>query len=345
MANGNAPLTIRLGLPLAAAVALVHAALLAPIPGAAATATEPAQPVTVAFIGDQGIGPGARAVLEMIKAEHADLVVDQGDLGYGHDPGAWDAMVTDVLGADFPYFAAVGNHDVAAWRGRNGYQAKLRARLARTPEARCSGDLGVMSSCTYKGLFFVLSGIGTLPPDSPDDPLRVAYLRHELARTKAVWRICSWHKNQARMQTGGKGDAVGWRAYETCRKAGAIIATAHEHAYARTYLMDDFATQKVASMSDTLVIEPGRSFAFVSGLGGESVRHQRRGGPWWAAVYTADQGADFGALFCTFNRDGDPRRAECRFQDIRGRVPDRFSVISRVGTVVGAARPAAESAP
>jgi len=179
MANGNAPLTIRLGLPLAAAVALVHAALLAPIPGAAATATEPAQPVTVAFIGDQGIGPGARAVLEMIKAEHADLVVDQGDLGYGHDPGAWDAMVTDVLGADFPYFAAVGNHDVAAWRGRNGYQAKLRARLARTPEARCSGDLGVMSSCTYKGLFFVLSGIGTLPPDSPDDPLRVAYLRHE----------------------------------------------------------------------------------------------------------------------------------------------------------------------
>ena len=297
-------------------------------PLAAAAST---QPVTVAFIGDQRPGAGARAVLEMIKAQHVDMVLHQGDLGYGKGPAAWDELITEILGGDFPYFASIGNHDIEDWRERNGYQAKLRARLHRIPGARCSGDLGVMSACTFKGLFFILSGVGTLPKNSPDDPRHIAYLRDQLARTNAIWRICSWHKNQARMQTGRKGNAVGWQPYEICRKAGAIIATAHEHAYSRTYLMDNFETQSVVSTDNTLVISSGRSFAFVSGLGGASVRSQKHGGPWWAAVYTSDQNADFGALFCTFNSHGNPRRADCHFQDIQGRIPDRFSIISRVG--------------
>ena len=70
--------------------------------------------------------------------------------------------------------------------------------------------------------------------------------------------------------------------------------------------MDRFETQSVASTSSTLVIEKGRSFAFVSGLGGKSIRKERRGGNWWASIYTSKQDADFGALFCTFNADGDP---------------------------------------
>ena len=37
----------------------------------------------------------------------------------------------------------------------------------------------------------------------------------------------------------------------------------------------------------------------------------------------------FGALFCTFNVDGDPTRAECHSRDIRSRVPDRFKLINR----------------
>ena len=49
-----------------------------------------------------------------------------------------------------------------------------------------------------------------------------------------------------------------------------------------------------------------------------------------ASIYTSDQDADFGALFCTFNVDGDPTRAECHFRDIQGRVPDRFKLKNRV---------------
>lgn len=292
-----------------------------------AEASEQLQPLTVAFIGDQGSGRKARAVLRLIVAEGADLVLHQGDLDYRHDPAAWDALITEILGADFPVFAAVGNHDVRRWYGPNGYQGKLQARLDRIDGATCSGDLGVQSACTFRGLFFILSGAGTIP-DEPDDPDHIAYLRDQLARTDAVWRICSWHKNQRLMQVGGKSSEVGWKPYEACRERGAIVATAHEHSYSRTHLMDNFETQSIASTANTLVIEEGKSFVFVSGLGGNSIRRQLRDGPWWASVYARDQGADAGALFCDFFLDGLPDRASCYFKDIDGKVPDRFELIS-----------------
>jgi hypothetical protein len=286
------------------------------------------QPLIVAFIGDQGLTKNARAVLRMIKAEGADLVLHLGDLDYGDDPSAWDAMITKVLGADFPVFVAAGNHD-DRWYGPEGYQDKLEERLSRIPDATCSGDLGVQSACTFRGLFFILSSIGTIP-GVPDHPKHVVYLRDQLARSDAIWRICAWHKNQTLMQVGGKEDEVGWQPYEVCREGGAIVATAHEHSYSRTHLLDDFKTQSVASTSDTLVIDEGESFVFVSGLGGHSIRDQERDGPWWASIYTSDQGARFGALFCEFFATGEPERARCYFKDIDGNVPDRFELISAV---------------
>ena len=80
------------------------------------------------------------------------MVLHQGDFDYQDNPDAWDQKINDILGPDFPYFASIGNHDVAAW---SGYQQKLQERLARLEEANCTGDLGVESACTYRGLFFL----------------------------------------------------------------------------------------------------------------------------------------------------------------------------------------------
>jgi hypothetical protein len=286
---------------------------------------------TVAFIGDQGSGSSADAVLRLIKSEGADMVIHGGDFDYNNNPTAWDNKITAILGADFPYFASIGNHDTAAWSGTNGYQAKLQARLSRILGAQCSGDLGVKSACTYQGLFFILSGVGTAGSG------HVAYLAEQLTQTDAIWRICSWHKNQRLMQVGGKGDEVGWGAYETCREGGAIIATAHEHSYARTHLLDHMQTQHVASTADPLVLEKGKTFVFHSGLGGNSIRDQELGGPWWASIYTSTQGANYGALFCAFNADGDANRASCYFKDIDGVIPDQFEVITAVAGGVNSA--------
>ncbi|KAI8812378.1 hypothetical protein BJ742DRAFT_768449 [Cladochytrium replicatum] len=147
------------------------------------------------------------------------------------------------------------------------------------------------------------------------------------------WRICIWHKNQRMFQIGKKEDETGYGTYEQCREAGAIVATAHEHTYSRTFAMSSFATQTVDPTQprdkSSLTIRPGSTFAFVSGLGGDSVRKwnpMMRYKPWWAAVAAKDNGARAGALMCTFNYGGDATKAHCYMKDISGRVYDDFIV-------------------
>jgi hypothetical protein len=137
------------------------------------------------------------------------------------------------------------------------------------------------------------------------------------------------------MQVGHKKDETGWEVYEACRKAGAIIATGHEHSYSRTHLISAFQDPPVvASTSNTLRLEKGKTFAFVSGLGGKSARglYLRPGRegpePQWAATYTWEDRATAGALFCTFNPDQRKRRAECYFKAVEGNIGDRFTVIA-----------------
>lgn len=278
----------------------------------------------VAFIDDQDLNDNSRAVFKMIKEEGAEMVLHQGDLTHENKPDEWDQMINDILGPDFPLFASIGNHDLGAW---SDYQQKLQARLNRIEGATCVGDLGVKSACTYKGLFFILSGVGTKCSEHE------TYIRDQLAYDNSLWRICSWHKNQKLMQVGGKWNEVGWEAYEECREGGAIIATGHEHSYSRTHLMDNFETQSIASTSNTLQLEKGKTFAFVSGLGGKSIRGQNdklAAKNWWAAVYTSEQGANYGALFCVFNLNGEENKAHCYFKDLDGKIPDEFDIISEI---------------
>ncbi len=287
----------------------------------------PEPDLKVAFIGDQGHGWGAKAVLELIEAENADMILHQGDFDYGDDPDRFDRLITEALGADFPYFASLGNHDVAEWQG---YQAKLQARLQRIKGAQCEGDLGLKSACTFKGLFFILSAVGLKEMGSPAE--HADYIKEELAASRSIWRICSWHKTQRALQVGPKEDETGWKVYEACREEGAIIATGHSHSYSRTHLISEFKDEpEVASRANILEIEKGKTIAFVSGLGGRSIGRQHLDGDWWASVYTRNQEAKFGALFCTFAPGGETNRARCYFKAVNGEVPDRFELISKLG--------------
>ena len=287
----------------------------------------------VAFIGDQGSGYNAAAVLRLIKDEGAGMVLHQGDFDYGDNPNEWDQLINDVLGRKFPYFASIGNHDTSHW---SGYQKKLNDRLARIPEVNCSGDIGVNSSCTFKGLFFILSGVGTR--GSGHEP----YIREQLSHTNSVWRFCSWHKNMSAMTIGGKISETGWGVYEACKDGGAIIATAHEHSYERTKTLISMENQTIDSdwpQPNDLRVAPGSSFVFVSGLGGRSIRSQIRCLPdsppygckgEWASIYSSNQGANYGALFCSFNVNGQPNKAHCYFKDIEGNIPDQFNITNFV---------------
>lgn len=285
----------------------------------------------VAFFGDQGLGANPVAVLQLIEDEGADMVIHLGDFDYTDDPDAWDAQITSVLGENFPYFSVAGNHDVDGSAPWDEYQQKIEDRIARITDATCTGDAGVQMTCVYKGLYFILSGVGTKESTTDHEE----YLTTQLSSSTNLWRICAWHKNQQLMQVGGKTDEVGWEAYEICRENGAIIATGHEHSYSRTFVLSDMDTQTIYSSSttDPLDIDLGRTFAFVSGLGGHSIRtadDTLAANPWWASIYSADESANYGALFCTFFVDGVENKASCYFKDIDGNVPDSFEITNSV---------------
>ena len=293
----------------------------------------------IAFIGDQGTGPNAAAVLNLIKAEGARAVMHSGDLDYTDNPALWDSQINSILGANFPYFVSIGNHDELAWSGPNGYQHYLENRFNRLGIS-WEGQLGVRSKFYYNGIFLVLTAPGIT--SGFDDGGSALYIRDQLAADKSVWSICSWHKDQRLMQVGTKPDETGWAVYDEAREGGAIIATAHEHSYSRTHLLSSMVNQTVASTSNTLNLTKGNSFAFVSGLGGQSVRTQSLTGNWWASIYAStclpgDQvcrpNATHGALFGVFNVDGQANKAAFYFKDINGAIVDSFVVISEVEKV------------
>ena len=288
----------------------------------------------VAFIGDQGNEMQSIAVLNLIKNEGAQMVLHQGDFDYEDNPDAWDKMISDVLGSNFPYFASIGHHDELKW---NGYQEKLYDRLKKNPDVECIGDLGIKSSCTYNGLFFILVGPGIMGSSHS------SFIEDQLDSNNHIWRICSWSKNMHYIQTGEKTDTVGWEVYENCKNGGAIIATAHDHVYSRTKSLINVENQIVDYRwpePDKLRVKEGSTFVFVSGLGGQVKYNQDRCLPYfypygcneeWAKIYTSNQGAEFGALFCTFNVDGQPNNAECYFKNINGGIVDEFTVTSFIG--------------
>jgi hypothetical protein len=192
--------------------------------------------------------------------------------------------------------------------------------LNRQSGVQCSGDYAEKMTCNYKGIYFVMSAIGSSGSQSSHE----SYISNSLNNIPdGAWRVCAWHKNQQDMQVGGKTSETGWAAYETCRQKGAIISTGHEHSYSRTHLLSDMSSQTIASKSSTMTLEEGKTLAFVSGLGGVGIRDQERGGDWWAKIYTSTQGARYGAMFGTFYDD----RAEFYFKNINGQIIDQFTVM------------------
>jgi 3',5'-cyclic AMP phosphodiesterase CpdA len=308
-----------------------------PVPSPQPSPTEAG--LKVALFGDQGVRATSRAVLQLIAREHADMVIHLGDLSYDEaSPSAWEAQVDSVLGPDFPYFAVIGNHDIPSWFSEGGFAQRFSARLSRMTGAHCQGEYAINASCTFRGLHFVLSGVGTYGHEHE------SFLRHALETSHAQHNLCVWHKNQRDMQVGGKIDEVGWQAYQICAERGVPIITGHEHSYSRTYALSALGDRKqghgAGGLASELLLGPGRTFVVVSGLGGESIRPwtpDHKADSWWASIYAGNlqvlngetQGVrpriDFGVLFITYGVDGDPLRAGAYFKTTADEVADLFS--------------------
>jgi predicted phosphodiesterase len=323
--------------------------LLGPLPAHAATAPQPE--TKIAFIGDQALnGKNARAekVLDLVKSEGSHAVVILGDFDYSMDPDRWADELKKRLdgpgpGASFPVFAIAGNHDVEDKNGDEEpdewekYKQKIEERLKVIPDAHCQGNLGEQYTCDFRGVRLILVSPGLL---SDEKKLTSGPYIEQQLKSDHLFSICGWHYNQTLLQTYDKSDQAGWGVYEACRKGGGIVATAHAHSYARTHLMRNLqlqdeseAERAIVSKDNTLIVQPGETFVFHSGLGGAGIVPKTRTGGWWAADWSkTDTKVAHGALFCTFNISGQNNRAECYFKDIEGSVPDRFNVIAETAS-------------
>lgn len=298
----------------------------------------------VAFIADQGTDNGAVAVLNLIEAESAAFIVIAGDFDYDDDPDAWDSLMTDTLSMDYPVLAVAGNHDESPWDGQDGYQAKIIEfqENAISDGATCTGEPGLNSACSYKGLFIAMSGVDVFEGQEESGD----YLRNELAANDAIWSVCVWHKNMTDMQAGDKGNETGWGVYQACQDEAAIIITGHEHSYARTLTLTSLGNSSeghgAIGEPQQMVVGPGSTFVSVVGLGGRNIRAYEADlhddDEWWASLYTSnyylnngnvvdDFEAKAGALFIDFNVDGDPNKAHAYFKNIDGEIIDEYDIV------------------
>jgi hypothetical protein len=274
--------------------------------------------VKVAFIGDTETGGGFQSVLDLIKQEKADLVIVAGDTDYGSGESRWDNMVRSTLPGEVA-LVTFGNHDYGD-SNVNTVRSMGMARLEANPAVKCSGAYGEKMTCKYRGLYIVLSSIGS---GGGDEAEHEQYIQTQLnAADEGMWRICAWHKNQTQMQVGGKDNDVGWVAYEACRQKGALITTGHEHSYSRTHLLSSMENRTIASQGPEYTVEEGKTLAWVSGLGGRGIRDQQLSGAHWASIYTTNQGATEGVLFGTFQGN----TATFQFKNVDNEVIDSFTV-------------------
>jgi predicted phosphodiesterase len=315
-----------------------------------------AQPFKVAFIGDTGYDPhdtpaldsGFEQVLALVRSEAAQLLAIAGDFSYRTKAAAarvYFDNINRMLGERFPVLGADGNND--DW---SQYQPFFQQRLESMGlnHTLISGD---EYGLRFGGVQWAILG----------ERGNATFVRTQFANADDAWRICMWHKNMQDMQTGGKRDEMDWATYRACQEAGAIIATGHEHAYARTLVLTDLGNRAAGhgatGTPDRVEIGPGRTFVFVSGLGGHSLRKyhcaQHDDDTWWATVYTRNyylnagttvaksctigsrvvKGYTYGALFITFNAGGDPNKAEAYFKTINGETIETFSIVKNTHAI------------
>ena len=295
-----------------------------PTPTPTPTATPSPSPapgeVKICIIGDTGIGSPSVQTHGLCKAAGVDAILHTGDLDYTDSPSQWESFITNQMGASFPYFYVLGNHEID---NAAGYRANADARFRRLG-INWVGTLTSHCAFDWRGIRFIMTtpGIG--------DSSAATYIRDQAAASTAPWVLSVHHQQMARMQVNTKGDTTGWGVYEEARQQGVVVWNGHAHGYGRTHLLSKMDTQTVADNTNPYTVIKGASIVVQTGLGGDSVSSAGPYAtqPYWGKVSTATNGGTYGVVICTFGAGGDPKRADCLFRNVNNVEVDRWTMFS-----------------
>lgn len=315
--------------------------------------------IKVALTGDTEAATNFESVLKLVTAEKANLLMINGDFGYGYSPATWQKKVTSTVDINtLPIIATLGNHDVGGTKTDtyiNIIQGFRNAKNGLT--TACTGKPGVSEGhditavdevCTIGNISIVGSGIGQV--------LSKTYLENRLdAKLKAVpngnWKLAGYHFTLASMNPGIKGDEATQKFFDIIRQNGAIGAQGHTHiAMASCPISSTFqkgaAVQCHPSFTNPAerFIMPGTGIYVDSSLGGKEARPRLRcktaneKGCQHMVDMISQEGYSrtdgitkknftrFGALFIIFNAGGNPNKAYAYFKSVDGQTIFSFNI-------------------
>lgn len=314
--------------------------------------------VKVALLGDTGVGTGFGSVLSLVASEKADVVMINGDFGYGSAPASWKKKLEASIDINaFPIIGALGNHDVSQASQYVTIFAGLRTNQNGL-ETACTGGKKVAQGqdiilvdevCTFGNVSIIASGIGQV--------LNKTYLEDRLAgKLKSIsddqWKLVGYHYTLTEMNPGLKSSSATYRFFDLIRQAGAIGAQAHTHsAMASCPISSVFAKGAPVRCHSAFdfdledrFVGPGVGMYVDSSLGGVDVRPRGRcktvgekGCGHMVDLITQDGYTRvdgfkktnfnrFGAMFMIFNYGGDPSRALVYYKSVDGQEIFRFFI-------------------
>lgn len=328
----------------------------------------------VAFVGDSGSSTPFQNVINLMKAEGAQMVIHGGDFAYNSTISGWTSKITAAQSSwNAPYLGSEGNHDTGQWassNGTNSYANFFKAQAQKYGVTLDDPNLDdSVYTAEYKGLLMVATGQsasdGTLNGGGAAN-----FINAKLANDRHIWKVCSWHHNMTALTPGPKSESYSsGTAYEACRQRGAIVVNGHAHTYGRTRTLMKTNPPVIDTSSDvdcngvdrvcTRIMsgaggsdDGGRTIVVDSSNGGDGAREavcsKVSGSNWWASISATNTnvknhpGPGFpcgttgsastsrdGAMFITFNVDGNPRKARGYYKNTSGQIWDEFTLTAK----------------
>ncbi|MBT3721580.1 hypothetical protein HN789_06330 [archaeon] len=290
--------------------------------------------IVIAFLGNQGYNQTSEDVVQLLMDESPDLIVLNGNLGFdSYDD--WSDMMSYL---EIPFISSIGIYDVAEWED---YKSDIESSF--DDDLVCTGETGDQMTCEFKGISFVVSGVGTTYGTQDHDD----FINDSL-QTDHDWKFCIWNKANKDLRISNKEevDNLGVSYYDLCREAGALIVTGYDKAYARTKMLSSL---NPITPIVTELLEPGKTMIFMSGLGGvgndmyDCALHDTD--TWWSTIFTENyylrdetevvkdctttinNAFNYGVLFVTINDGGVERRASADFLTLDSDFVDSTTIL------------------